>query len=128
MVLVLGVVADVVQDDFDEAAFDGAAEDAGLQRAAEHLREEGEDVDAHGYYDVVAVATTSRPDGVLQHRHKAGEARYRTARSTARQIDGANARDAQADSDRLLSHSSNDSTRKRGSKSGMIFPELREKP
>src|SRR5205085_5868535 len=46
-VAVGGLVADVVQDDLDQAPVDGAPDDALAEGAGEHAGEEGQDIPAH---------------------------------------------------------------------------------
>ena len=45
----LGPVADVVDVDGDDAGLDGSLDDGLIEGAAEHIREEGENIDAHSY-------------------------------------------------------------------------------
>jgi len=47
-VAVVGMVADVVEVDFDQPAVTSAAEEALRKRAVEHSREDRKDVKAHG--------------------------------------------------------------------------------
>ncbi len=47
-VAVVGPIAEVVDEDADEAGLAGACEDAAVEGAAEELGEDGEDVEGHG--------------------------------------------------------------------------------
>ena len=51
-----GPVSQIVQLDIDDALRRGARHDARVERATEHLREEGNDIDAHGAMPGLAAA------------------------------------------------------------------------